>query len=154
MKKTFLLSVILAAFSSGALANFTIAPITPVQVDAIKKTLETKPKNKQISIALNQANETIADFMKIESCLSGDRSSQLNKFAAPGSDFTFNSTGMSSMKYHSKDACLTVARIHGFEMRAKNALSFEAVFTADDSGETIKRHYTIQQQDDGSWLFR
>lgn len=94
--------------------------------------------------------------LRVESCISGYNASSLHKFAAPSKVYeNFNYIDpMLGMKYHSRDACLTVTKIHGFEMPAKNALSFEVVLTADDSGEVGKRYYTVQKQDDDAWLFK
>lgn len=156
MKKAGSLFVTFTLISNHLLASpLEVAPITPAQVDAISKAVRPKLANKKIALALEQASATITEFMKIESCISGFNSTPLNQFAAPGKTFhSFNYLGvMSSMKHHAKDACLTVSKIHGFEMPAKNALTFEVVFAADDSGETSKRHYTLEQRDD-AWLFK
>lgn len=155
--KALSLSVALTLASSAAFAaKIEIASISPAQTDAIQSALGANPKNKQSAATLAQARETIAEFLKIESCISGYNASPLNKFAAPGKVYPdFNYMGpMLGMKYHSRDACLTVTKIHGFEMPAKNALSFEVVLTADDSGEVSKRYYTLQKQDDDAWLFK
>jgi len=156
MKALFLSVALTLASSAAFAAKLEIASITPAQTDAIQKALEAKPKNTQTAAALAQARDTIADFLKIESCISGYNASPLNKFAAPGKVYPdFNYIGpMLGMKHHSRDTCLTVTKIHGFEMPAKNALSFEVVLTADDSGEVGKRYYTVQKQDDDAWLFK
>jgi hypothetical protein len=157
MKKSIYVAMTLATICTPALAaKIDIASITPAQEDSINQALHSKIKNQQTAAAVAEANETIAEFMKIESCISGYNATPLNKFAAPGKVYpAFNYIGlMPMMKFHSKSSCLTVSKIHGFEMPAKNALSFEVVFAADDSGDIAKRHYTLQKQDDGSWLFR
>jgi hypothetical protein len=157
MKSAVLLFVALATMTTSVLAaKLQVASITPAQLESIEKSLQANLKNKKISTALAQASETITEFMKIESCISGYNASPLNRFAAPGKVFAdFNYIGpMLGMKSHSRDACLTVTRMHGFEMPTKNTLSFEAVFAAEDSGEMSKRYYTLQQQPDASWLFK
>jgi hypothetical protein len=157
MKTTFVLLLASMVIPTAAMAGkLEIAPITAVQVDAIKVAFPTKLKNKQIATAILQASETITEFLKVESCITGDNATPLNTFAAPGKEYlSFSYIGpMLMMRSHSKSACLTVNKIHGFEMPTKNMLSFEVVFAAEDSGEMSKRHYAVQQQDDGSWLFR
>lgn len=155
--KALLLSITLATISASALAaKIEVASITPGQIESITTALQTKVKNKQTAAAVKEASGVITDFMKIESCMSGYNASPLNQFAAPGKTYPdMNYIGpMLGMKYHARDKCLTITKIHGFEMPAKNALAFEVLFTADDSGETTKRYYTVQKQDDDSWLFK
>jgi hypothetical protein len=56
-------------------------------------------------------------------------------------------------QYHNKGVCMTVARIHGWQMQALNALSFEVVYLSDASGEAIKQSHEIVKQPDGAWHF-
>lgn len=157
MKISFCLCLAFAAISAPARASdLEIAPITAVQVDAIKIALPTNLRNRQTAIALKEASATIIEFLKVESCIAGYNATPLNKFAAPGKVyFSFAYEGpMTMMKGHSKARCLTVNRIHGFEMPTMNTLGFEVVFAAEDSGEMSKRHYTLGKQDDDSWLFK
>ena len=55
-------------------------------------------------------------------------------------------------RYHSKGA-LTVTRIHGWTAPALNALTFEVMCLAEDSGESTKTRHQIVKPPDGEWLF-
>jgi hypothetical protein len=82
--------------------------------------------------------------------------SALNEYAAPGTDLHNMYVGlrpMRTMQYHNKAACLTVARVQGWQAPALNALRFEVLYRADDSGETAKLSHEAVRQPDGSWLF-
>lgn len=60
---------------------------------------------------------------------------------------------MTYTKYHNKNQCLSVAKIQGWRVPALNALQFEVLYLADDSGETRKENYQIVRQPDGEWQF-
>lgn len=59
---------------------------------------------------------------------------------------------MTSTKYHDKSACLTVLRIQGVTAPALNALRFEVVYLAEDSGESNIQQYELVKQPDAQWL--
>jgi hypothetical protein len=155
MKKIIPLFLMAVVHSSAYAAQPLVEGITPEQEMAIQKALTIKTKNEKLQAVVEQAKGNIAGFLEIESCISRYNGSSLNSFAAPGKKYPgFNYIGvMFGMKYHSKSSCLTVKKIQGWEMPAKNALSFEVLFVADDSGESAKRWYKLQQQENGDWLF-
>ena len=82
--------------------------------------------------------------------------SAVNVFAAPaavGVVGTLNGIRpMTRTPYHNKASCLTVTRVQGWMAPARNALRFEVVYTADDSGEAVKSRHEWVRQPDGTWL--
>ena len=58
-----------------------------------------------------------------------------------------------SMHYHNKEQCVNVARVSGWTSPSINALRFEVVYLADDSGEVVKQNNEVVKQPDGEWLF-
>ena len=60
---------------------------------------------------------------------------------------------MTKMPYHNKGTGVSVSRIHGWNAPALNALRFEVVYLAEDSGESAKTSHQVVKQPDGAWLF-
>jgi uncharacterized protein YchJ len=60
---------------------------------------------------------------------------------------------MSGARYHDKNSCLTILRLQGITAPALNALRFEAVYLAEDSGESVIKEHEAVRQLDGQWLF-
>ena len=131
-----------------------IAAITPEQQDKIAQALAKRIADKKVMAMIDEAAPTIKDYVERLSCIADGRGSgSLNVFAAPGVGFDNHYAPMVFMKYHNKAACLSVVRIHGWVAPALNALKFEVVYVADDSGESVKTNHQIVKQPDGNWLF-
>jgi hypothetical protein len=132
------------------------ALITGEQEAKIAAALSAKGlKDQRVRQNLSEATDTIKGFLQKLSCLQGYNASSLNTYAAPGHQFASNNflSPMTSARYHDKGSCLTVVRIQGVATPALNALRFEVVYLAEDSGESIKTWHELVRQPDGQWLF-
>lgn len=138
-------------------------PSHPNSRKKIAKELSKKVLPKQLHVSVLEASKTIQPFLERMSCLDAPNifdlqkvMSQLNIYAAP--DKTFNSSfppmnKQFKMKYHNSNNCVTVAKIQGWKTLALNAIEFEVLYLADDSGETVKENHELVKQPDGEWLF-
>lgn len=130
-----------------------VARITDGQRSAISQRLASPQTNAELQEAIRQATSTIQPLLERVSCISNYNQSILTKFAAPGYAFGIGHVlPMIRMQYHDKATCLDVVRLQGWSMPARNALKFEVVFEAPDSGESMKNDYTLVRQPDGVWL--
>ena len=148
--------VLFVVHSSAAQAAQGMASITASQVAKIEASLNLAGAESDLKTAVEEAAPNISSFVKINSCLAGYNGSALNAFAAPGKSYPNNNYiggPMPTMYKHSKAACATVLRIHGWSMPSKNSLRFEVVYTAEDSGESGKTEHEMQRQAGGEWLF-
>lgn len=130
------------------------AQISREQEQTILQSLATKNSNTALNQAVAEASQNISGFIKISSCQNTyGRGSRLNIYGAPGRDFSYADGVMMSMPYHDKSRCLSVLRLQGWDMPAKNALRFEVVYVSDSSGESQKRNHELVKQPTGEWLF-
>lgn len=139
-----------------ALVGYSL--ITPEQSKAVETALLKSIPNDRIRDMVKDAAPTIVAVAERVSCLSNDTGrSALAEFAAPNkSNFIYLNYPMhfaGGTKYHDKAFCMTVLRISGWQAPANNALSYEIMFKAEDSGETKSLNHEIVRQSDGSWLF-
>ena len=151
-----LLPLLFCAAGAALAKGPQLAAITDEQSAKIDAALQVKTADKALEQAVAEAAPTIAPFLKANSCLAGYDASVLNVYAAPGKTYPNNNYiggPLPTMRKHSKGACATVLRIHGWEMKAKNALRFEVVYMSDSSGESGKSHHEVQRQASGEWLF-
>lgn len=124
---------------------------TPEQQTALMQALQSNLSDRRISAELAEATPTIKTVIEKRACGTLDGA---GIYAAPGKGrWDFIGSPMEFTRYHNKGACMTVARIHGWQMQALNALSFEVVYLADDSGESSKQAHQVVKQPDGAWLF-
>ena len=131
-----------------------IAVITPDQKTAINNQLTQTYADQDVKATVAEAQPVIQAFIERFSCLKDYTGLKtLNIFAAPGKDFSNHSPPMVQVRYHDKGACLTVVRLQGWTKPARNALKFEAVYEAQDSGDAVKSNHTLMRQPDGNWLF-
>lgn len=145
----------LAAVSGAPIATQHPRPVmnapqlTAEQQAGLLQALQGQQGDKRISAALREATPTIRAVLEKRACnsLAGSQ-----VFTAPGRDFG-SLLPMAYTPYHNRAACLSVARVHGWKMKALNALSFEVVYLADDSGETVKADHEVVKQPNGAWLF-
>lgn len=123
--------------------------LTSQQQAGLMQALQGPQADKRIVASLREATPTIRAVLEKRACNSSAGS---QVFTAPGREFA-GLLPMAYTPYHNKAACLSVARVHGWKMQALNALSFEVVYLADDSGETVKADHEVVKQPDGAWLF-
>jgi len=124
---------------------------SPEQQAALMQALQGNFSDKRMSAALAEATPNIKEVIEKRACgtING-----AGIYTAPGrGPLDFFPTPMTATNYHNKGACMTVVRIHGWQMRALNALSFEVVYLAEDSGESTKQAHQVVKQPDGAWLF-
>ena len=141
--------------SRPALKGF--APATPEQQQAIKRELSKSIPDAKVRSLVGEASSAISTFVERMACLADyTGASALDEYAAPGvqlGSMYISLRPMRSAQYHNKAACMTVSRIHGWMAPANNALQFEVIYKADDSGETAKLTHEAVKQPDGTWLF-
>lgn len=140
------------------------AVISPEQKTSIETEWAKNIPNESIGERASQAKSNAGLFLERLSCLSDYAgieplmagTSALNEFAAPNTNFSqvaITLRPMRDARYHDKKLCMTVARISDWKSPANNALTFEVLFKADDSGETKKLRIETIRQTDGAWLF-
>lgn len=133
-----------------------LTPITEQQLNSIRSALVVKTDQPAIAQAVAEASATIAEFLKINSCLPGYNGSSLNRYAAPGMTYPrhgYIGGPVAAIPRHPKSACVTVLRVHGWSMPAKNALRFEVVYVSDETGQSSKATHEVVRQPGGEWLF-
>lgn len=127
--------------------------ITADQQNQISRELAKKAADARMQALINEASPTIKEFIEKISCLPYETAGkEFAAYAAPGEHLYVNSP-LKSTPYHNKSACLTVKKIQGWKSPALNALQFEVIYVAEDSGESTKTNHKIIKQPDGSWLF-
>jgi hypothetical protein len=114
--------------------------------------------NNDIKPMWESAKERIGTVVLFASCSpSGDASEKsLARYTVPNSMYVFlGAPGfpMNFMTYHPKSECLTIDRIDGVNLLARNAFSFRVVYVSDTSGESSIANYKVIRQPDGEWLF-
>lgn len=132
------------------------ASATPIQQAAIAREL-AKSIPAPMRAAEAEADATLKEFIERMSCMVDyTGASAMNTYAAPGATAVVGTLSavrpMTRTPYHNKATCLTVTRVQGWMAPAKNALRFEVVYSADDSGEAVKSHHEWVRQPDGTWL--
>ena len=131
------------------------AELSPEQHQAVTRELAKVIPTAQVRQLAQEAAPAIGAYVERESCLSSyEGASAMNEFAAPGAYLAgWGSAPMHSARYHNKASCMTVARVQGWTAPANNALRFEVLYKAEDSGETWKLNHEVVRQPDGAWLF-
>lgn len=177
VQKHFCLTIAAAGNSSGNLATATqtagsqnsVAPaapaqkrssmrgfaaITPEQQKAIAVELFKVVPNESIRQILKDAAPTLTTHIERLSCMAEDSGlSALLEYSAPGARISFWNAAMPYTRYHNRASCMTVTRVQGWNAPALNALQFEVVYKAEDSGEVTKSQHEVIKQPDGAWLF-
>lgn len=133
------------------------AQATPEQQLAIKQELMKNLPSENIRKLATDAAPTISAFIERLACLADPAGgSALDEYAAPGVGLgaVYATMGpMRAARYHNKGSCMTVMRVHGWTAPANNALQFEVVYKAEDSGETAKSFHEFVRQPDGAWMY-
>lgn len=130
--------------------------MSQAQLEQLDAALTFKSQNRELVQAVSEAAPVIKNFLRTNACIPGYNGSALNLYAAPGksySSYGYIGAPMPLMRYHHKSICASVIRVHDWKMPARNALSFEVVYHADDSGETVKGHHVLVKQPSNEWLF-
>lgn len=113
--------------------------------------------NAKLRPLIEEASPAIAEFIGRLACLVDIKgTSAMDAYAAPGVSLHNRYVMMRpmyNMRYHDKGSCLTVSRVQGWKSPANNALQFEVVYKADDSGEIKKLDHEAVRQPDGTWMF-
>ena len=132
-----------------------IAMITAAQQNKIANELAKKPAQKDLQTKISEASTIIQQFLEKNSCIKTNsaNSSKLIYFAPNSPQANAPMLYGGSMHYHNKEQCVNVARVSGWTSPAINALRFEVVYLADDSGEVVKQNNEVVKQPDGEWLF-
>jgi hypothetical protein len=156
MHFTTTLSIIAMMLSLPAYAAPTLAKMTGEQLSSLQDNLIAKSKDRDTIEAASQAKDVIFQVLAFESCLTNYDGSALNRYSAPGVSIPNMNyfPVMMSTKKHIRDSCLSVIKIQGWKLLAKNSLVAEVTFSADDSGEVTKKGYEFQRQFDGSWQYK
>lgn len=130
---------------------------TAEQQGAIRRELSKPLPNEKIRQMVNEASPAIMMFIERIACLADyTGASALDEYAVSGASLRNRYVGSQPMafaRYHDKAACMTVSRVQGWNAPANNALRFEVVYKADDSGEVSKLTHEAIKQPDGAWLF-
>lgn len=127
---------------------------SPAQVKAIESQATTPLNDATLAAARREAWPVIERLVRTSACAAPTGpmlGSYLGRDTAPSFGGTFFSP-MLGMRYHPASQCLTVARIDGWTLRARNAISFRTVYASDASGETNSRVYELTKQPDGAWM--
>jgi hypothetical protein len=132
------------------------APITEAQQAATRREISKNVVGEKLRPLVADAAPAIASFLDQLACLADyTAASALNASAAPGIDLQNRYAMLRPMRgaqYHDKGTCMSVMRVNGWKAPANNALQFEVVYKADDSGEVAKLQHEVVRQPDGSWL--
>lgn len=127
------------------------------QQAAVQQEIGKNVANNKMRPLVSEATPAIAAFIGQLACLADyTGASALNVHAAPGTELQNHYAMLRPMRaaqYHDKSTCMSVARVHGWKSPANNALQFEVVYKADDSGEVAKLNHEAVRQPDGTWLF-
>ena len=146
-----------AAAPAGRSAGRGFAAATDAQQMGFQQEISKNVSNNNIRALVSDAAPAITAFIGQLACLSDHSgASALNVHAAPDTDLQNRYVGLRPMRlarYHDKASCMSVSRVHGWKSPANNALQFEVVYKADDSGEISKLSHEAVRQADGTWLF-
>jgi hypothetical protein len=154
-KATALLVLVLGAPALAFAQMGKVPMVTEAQAARIDAALQVQGPETPVTRAVQEAQGTIAAFLKMHSCITYNASG-LNAFAAPGKLYPNNNYTLSpkpQMRKHDKATCVSVLRVHGWTMPTPNTLRFEVVYTSDSSGESGKSQHEMQRQAGGEWLF-
>jgi hypothetical protein len=133
------------------------APATDAQQEGFQQEVSKNVASQKIRPQVSDAAPAIAALIGQLACMVDHTgASALKAHAAPGVDLHNRYVGLRPMRlarYHDKSSCMSVSRVHGWKAPANNALQFEVVYKADDSGEISKLSHEVVRQPDGAWLF-
>ena len=135
----------------GGMGRPGVAPISADQQARIEAQLGHAPAS--VAKQVSQALETLKPFIALDSCITDySGKSQLQTYLGPHGDINAVSAPALGLHYQDKGSCLDVTRFQGWTPLSLNAVQFQVVYTAADSGESVVRTHTMQQEPDGTWL--
>ncbi len=144
-----------AKMQSRSMPGF--ASSTAAQRQAYKDEVPKLAGGEKIKAMVKEAAPEISAYIEKVACLADYKGlSAMDIFGTPGTplgSMLGGSRPMRTMSYHDKSQCLSVKRVHGWKAPANNALEFEVIYSADDSGEAGKMTHEAVRQPDGTWLF-
>jgi hypothetical protein len=140
--------------ATAAAAEVKTAKQTEEQKTALAAALNSKLADPDAQKVRSELAPNLTKLLNILACYSQlDIGNFTKRFFAPNvSDYVVPVTN--GMNYHDRATCLSVERIDGWSMSAKNAVKMRVVFVADDSGESAVRNLEWQKQSDDVWLLR
>jgi hypothetical protein len=160
MKRVLVCAVLACATTAGMAA----APImargyampSVQQQQRLAQELDKAASDARLAPIVDEAGPAIASFVQHMACMMPGGSKAINAYAVPGQNLAMRlgQGPMGRTRYHDKTTCMSVTRIHGWGAPANNAVRFEVVYTADDSGEIATYPHEAVRQPDGVWLFR
>ncbi|MGL5292587.1 MAG: hypothetical protein ACRDBT_01610 [Aeromonas sp.] len=140
-----------SASSNATGSPQTLAVFTPAQESQLVASLNQGSQDREINQAIREATPTISGVIKKYACDIDSNMVSMNEFLAPGK--TVLAVGYNIYdKYHDSSKCLTVVRVQGWQMPAKNALKYEVIYLSDISGKSSKRLAEVVKQPNGEWL--
>ena len=125
----------------------TVTAITPSPKQNVSAVTMMPNNNSLLANKMNEIMPLITDALSDAAC-----GKNLQRYATADSYMNNYANVFMGMQYN-KSACLTIVRTGAWNMKAKNAISFSAIFESPSSGESRSRDYLLIQQADGSWLF-
>ena len=128
---------------------------TATQEQALKDQLAANIDDPLTATARSAATATITHVLSLMAC-SNENTPLMHyqQYLAPGVTYSAGFfTPRRGLHYHPQSECLTVSRLEGWVMPARNAIQFHAQYQSDSSGESSSYAYELIRQPDGSWLF-
>jgi len=149
-----MLAVVCGLISTCSYGESFVPSMAPQQETALNQAF-SRASEPSIAQAISEAEPTIKDVLSRMACLQKiepDRA--LGRHLAPDSEPRFFVVPIPTMKYHSNGQCLSITRVDGWQMPARNVLQFRAVYESQASGESKSLIYKMIKQPDGAWLMR
>lgn len=141
----------LAGNDSQALEANAAQP-TDRQLQQLAGAMNAPGKPAQVQPMYEEARETIGDLLLVTSCDFTQGGKQLARFAAPGVWVNSFVSPVGVMSHHPRTQCLDVQRLDGWQVKAKNAFHFRALYVSAESGESATKGFELTRQPDGNWL--
>lgn len=132
--------------------NPNLANISDAQLAKLDAALNKPIQDAKVSAMVAEARPIIRDVIGRLACLKSFDSTTFPRFLVPGGD-KYTHGPANSATYHNKSLCLAVDKLRDWNALALNAFSFEVIYLAEDSGESVTRKYKLIKQPDGEWLF-
>lgn len=133
------------------------ASATPAQVQGYRQEVTKGASGDKIKKMVAEAAPAIAEYIEKMACnIDSEGNSAMNVYGVPGIDLGSLMGAIRParfLKYHDKSQCMSVKRVQGWAAPANNALQFEVIYIADDSGEASTGRHEAIRQPDGVWLF-
>lgn len=144
---------------AGSAPVASTAPVMPQpsdqQIAQLAAALQAPGKPSDVQQMFEEGRQVVGEVLLLSSCYTGwDIQRPLGRYAAPDAVPGAFATTMAMLKYHPKSQCLTVQRVDDWQIKARNAFAFRALYVSDASGESRAIRYEFVKQPDGVWLLR